>query len=127
MTKKFHIFLFILTFGFFVTPNMTYACGTKSTKTEKSCCKKDNDNKDNKKNCSKNHNSKNEKNNDGCGGENGQSSCHCSTTNCAFALSFWTETKTNTYFPEFKKCKSYYIENYHSDGFYSIWTPPNIG
>jgi len=40
MTKKFHILLVILTLGFFATPTLTYACGTKSTKTEKSCCKK---------------------------------------------------------------------------------------
>ena len=35
MTKKFHILLVILTLGFFATPTLTYACGTKSTKTEK--------------------------------------------------------------------------------------------
>jgi hypothetical protein len=32
MTKKFHILLIILTLGFFATPTLTYACGTKSTK-----------------------------------------------------------------------------------------------
>ena len=113
MTKKFHILLVILTLGFFATPTLTYACGTKSTKTEKSCCK--------------NHKSKSDKDKNSCNGKCNNSNCSCPTNHCSFALPFWTETKVKTYFAESKKIKNYYNENYLSDGFKSIWTPPKIG
>ncbi|MBL0303766.1 MAG: hypothetical protein IPQ23_19045 [Cytophagaceae bacterium] len=53
MTKKFHILLIILTLGIFATPTLTYACGTKSDQTEKSCCKKSETEKDSKKTVAK--------------------------------------------------------------------------
>jgi hypothetical protein len=124
MTKKFHILLIIFTLGIFATPMLTYACGTKTTETEKSCCKKNKTTKDTKKDCCKNHKSKNER---GCDGKCNNSNCSCPTAHFAFALPFWTETKVKTYFAESKKIKNYYNENYLSDGFKSIWTPPNIG
>jgi len=127
MTKKFHILLIILTLGFFATPTLTYACGTKSTKTEKSCCKKSETEKNSKKDCCKNHKSKSDKDKNSCNGKCNNSNCSCPTDHCAFALPFWTETKVKTYFAESKKIKNYYNENYLSDGFRSIWTPPNIG
>jgi len=127
MTKKFLILLIILTLGFFATPTLTYACGTKSTKTERSCCKKSETEKSNKNDCCKNHRSKNGKNDGGCGGKCNHKSCSCPTTNFAFALPFWTEIKVKIYFAESEKIKNYYNENYLSDGFVSIWTPPNIG
>jgi len=116
-----------LTLAFFATPIHTYACGTKSTKTEKSCCKKTETEKNNIKNCCKNHNSKSEKEKNGCDGKCNSSSCSCPTNHCAFALSFWIETKVKTSFAKSKKTNSYYNENYLSDGFVLIWTPPNIG
>lgn len=124
MTKKFHILLIILTIGFFATPTLTYACGTKSPKTEKSCCKKNKTTKDNKKDCCKNHKSKNEK---GCDGKCNNSNCSCPTTHFAFSMPFCSELRAKTYFAESKKTKNYYNENYLSDGFVSIWAPPNIG
>jgi hypothetical protein len=127
MTKKFHLLLIILTIGFFATPTLTYACGTKTTQTEKSCCKKAENEKDNKKDCCKESNSKSDKNNKGCDGKCGHSSCSCPSSNCAFVLSFWTTPRTKTYFVESKKIKNHYNENYLSDGFISIWKPPNIG
>lgn len=127
MTKKFHILLIILTLGFFATPTLTYACGTKSMKTEKSCCKKIKTNKDNKKDCCKNHKSKNDKDNNGCDGKCNNSNCSCPTTHFALALPFWTETRGKIYFAKSKKSKSDYNETYLSSGFVSIWTPPNIG
>lgn len=127
MTKKFHILLIILTLGFFATPTLTYACGTKTDKTEKSCCEKDKSDKINKKDCCKNHKSKNSKNDDGCGGKCKNKYCNCPVVHYAFNLPFSTEIKTKTCFAESKKAKSYYNETYLSSGFYSIWTPPNIG
>ena len=124
MTKKFHILLIILTLGFFATPTLTYACGSKSTKTEKSCCKQG---KSNKKDCCKKSNSKSDKDNNGCDGKCNNSNCSCPTTHFAFSMPFWTELRAKTYFAESKKTKNYYNENYLSDGFVSIWTPPNIG
>ena len=124
MTKKFHILLIILTLGLFATPTLTYACETKSTKTETSSCKKDKSDKTEKKDCCKNHQSKNSKNEDGCGGKCKHLSCSCPVAHYAFNLPFSTELKTKTCFTESKKVKSYYNETYLSSGFYSIWTPP---
>ena len=112
--------------GFFLTPTLTYACGKSHTKTEKSCCDKKTSQTD-KKDCCKNHKSKSDKDKNSCNGKCNNSNCSCPTNHCAFALPFWTETKVKTYFAESKKIKNYYNENYLSDGFKSIWTPPNIG
>ena len=127
MTKKFHILLIILTLGFFATPTLTYACGTKSVKTEKSCCKKSKTEKNSKKDCCNKNKSKNDKENKGCDGKCNHSNCSCPTAHHTIALPFWTEIKTKFHFAESKKIKNYYNENYLSDGFISIWTPPNIG
>ena len=127
MIKKFHILLIILTLGIFATPTLTYACGKKSTKTEKSCCKKSKTEKSNKKECCKKSNSKSDNENNGCDGKCNNSNCSCPTVHFAFALPFDAELKAKTNFTESKKTKLYYNENYLSDGFTSIWTPPNIG
>ena len=127
MTKKFHILLIILTLGIFAIPTLTYACGTKNAKTEKSCCKKSKTEKNSKKDCCKRNNSKSDKDNSGCDGKCNNSNCSCPTVHFAFALPFYVEIKAKTYFTESKKTKLYYNENYLSDGFTSIWTPPNIG
>lgn len=127
MTKKFHILLIILTIGFFATPMITYACGTKTTKTEKSCCKKSKNEKDNKKDCCEKGNSKRDNDDKGCDGKCNNSNCSCPTTHFAFSMPFWTKIRAKTYFAESKKTKNYYNESYPSDGFVCIWTPPNIG
>lgn len=124
MTNKFHILLIILTIGFFATPTLTYACGTNTNNTEKSCCKKDKSNKTEKKDCCKNHKSKNDGD---CGGNCKHPSCSCPVVHYAFNLPFSTELKTKPFFAESKKLKFYDKETYLSSGFYSIWTPPNIG
>ena len=112
MSRLFYIVL-ISVFGVFATPTLSYACGTKNAKTEKSCCK--------------NNNSKSDKNDNGCDGKCNNSNCSCPTVHFAFALPIYVEIKAKTYFTESKKTKLYYNENYLSDGFTSIWTPPNIG
>ena len=127
MTKKFQILHIILTLGFFATPTLTYACGTETTKTEKSCCKKSKTEKNSKKDFCKKSNSKSDNENNDCDGKCKNSNCSCPTTHFAFALPFYVEIKAKTYFTEGKKTKLYYNENYLSGGFTSIWTPPNIG
>lgn len=126
MTRKFHIILIIFVLGFFGTPTSSYACGTKSTKTEKSCCKKNKEsNKAEKKSCCK---KKSANNSDGCDGNCNDSDCSCPTTNSTvFALTFYTELYKQTTFPQNKISKSYYNETYLSSGFHSIWQPPKIG
>lgn len=126
MIKKFHILLIILTLGFLTTPTLTYACGTKTTQTQKSCCKKSKTEKNNKNDCCKKRNSNSDKENNGCDGKCNKSNCSCPTTNFAFILPFCTEDKVKIYFAKTKKNKNYYNENHLSDGFTSIWTPPKI-
>jgi hypothetical protein len=127
MAKKFHILLITLILSFFATPTLTYACGTKTNKTEKSCCKKDKSDNTVNTDCCKNHKTKNDKNDDGCVEKCKHPSCSCPVVNFAFNLPFSTGFKTKTCFSEGKKVKSYYNETFLSSGFYSIWTPPNIG
>ena len=126
MSRLFYIVL-ISVFGFFLIPSQSYACGTKTTKTEKSCCKKSKNEENSKKDCCKKNNSKSDKEDKGCDGRCNNSNCSCPTVHFAFALTFYAEIKAKTYFTESKKTKLYYNENYLSDGFTSIWTPPNIG
>ncbi|MBK7305402.1 MAG: hypothetical protein IPI90_19655 [Saprospiraceae bacterium] len=83
--------------------------------------------KSNKKECCKKSNSKSDNENNGCDGKCNNSNCSCPTVHFAFALPFYAELKAKTNFTESKKTKLYYNENYLSDGFTSIWTPPNIG
>lgn len=123
MTKKFHILVIILTFAFFTIPAMTYACGAKTSKTEKSCCKKDKTTNANKKNCCKNQPTKN---GNGCEGKCNDSNCSCQITHTAIALPFWTETNFNTYLTHRKRINNYYNETYLSDGFTSILFHPKI-
>lgn len=127
MTKKFHILLIVLTLGFFMTPTLTYACGNKSVKTEKSSCKKEKTDKSEKKDCCKNHQSKNGKSDDSCNGKCKDTSCSCPTTNGSLALSLFAELNLKNSFAESKKLKFYIKEIFLSSGFYSIWTPPHIG
>ena len=107
--------------GFFLTPTLTYACGKKSEKTEKSCCEKGTSQNDTKECCKKSH-SQDNKNDNGCGGQCGNPSCHCPTVN--ITLPFVSEVKHNLFYVE--KLSIYYTETYISSGFRSIWLPPKI-
>lgn len=123
MLNKFHILIIILTLGFFAKPTLTYACGTSATKSEKSCCKKSENENDNKKDCCKKSNSQNDK---GCDGKCGNSSCHCTASCNSFAVPYFVTFKSK-FFPSISK-KSLFPrdDNYFSSGFYSIWLPPKI-
>lgn len=69
---------------------MTYACGAKTSKTEKSCCKKDKTTNANKKNCCKNQPTKNDKS---CEVKCNDSNCSCQITNTAIALLYFLKKK----------------------------------
>lgn len=109
--------------GFFLTPTLTYACGTNTEKTEKSCCEKGTSKTDKKDCCKKDHSQK-DKNDDGCGGKCKNPSCHCPTLNFTIALPFVSELKHRISFVE--KQSILYTETYISSGFHSIWLPPKI-
>lgn len=55
MNKQIHILIIILAIGFFMLPDSTYACGTKS---EKLCCKQETTSKTEKKSVAKRSNQK---------------------------------------------------------------------
>lgn len=125
MIKKVYIALLVLILGFLATPNVTYACGTKKSTTESSCCKKSPSKKDNHSNCCQKNKSKqsNEDNvcNDVC------NTTSCNSPNVQFLLTIDSFTTGKTYFLKSEKIKSFFNETYLSSGFVSIWTPPNIG
>jgi hypothetical protein len=122
MTRQISILLIVM-LGFFLTPTLTYACGTSAKKTEKSCCEKGASKAD-KKDCCKQDHSQKDKNDDGCGGQCGNSSCHCPTLNIAIALPFVSELKHNVFIAQKRSIP--YTETYFSSGFLSIWLPPKI-
>lgn len=112
--------------GFLTKPTFTFACGTNSDKTEKSCCKKDKAHKTEKKDCCKNHESKKGKDSKDCDGNCKHSSCNCQVVHYAFISTFSTHLNLEFYLVISEKTKSLHTENYLSDGFHYIWIPPNI-
>ena len=122
MKKQLHILIIILTLGFFLSPTLSYACGTK---TEKSCCKKEKTSKTEKKDCCNNKQSKDKDNS--CGGKCGYSNCTSSTSvNCSLIECYEIEFKNNNLDFSEEKSKFYHSENLISSGFTSIWLPPKI-
>ena len=127
MTKKFHILLAVLALGFFSTPKLAYSCETNSSKTEKSCCKKNKTDDTDKKVCCTHHHFKNNQNEDDCKGKCKKPSCTCTTSHCVFTTPLLFTLKSKSGFIVSKK-NNLYDKNIHlSDGFHSVWTPPNIG
>ena len=120
MKKRLHILIIILTIGFFLSPTLNYACGTK---TEKSCCKKEISSKTEKKECCKNH-SKDKENS--CGGKCGHSNCTNSTVN--FSIVEFNDFKFNNNNFDFSSIKQnfYYSKTNIANGFTSVWLPPKI-
>lgn len=120
MIKNLYIFSFILLVGLLFTPTNTSACGTKSVKTEKSCCK---NNKSDKKCCSEGKSGTKEK---GCKGKCGHSNC---TTTCGQASMTFVNTidfELNKTVLFSKKSSFTYINNNISSGYFSLWLIPKI-
>ena len=123
MKKQLHILIIILTLGFFLSPTLSYACGTK---TEKSCCKKETTSKTEKKDCCKGKHSKDE--DKSCGGKCVHSNCKSSTSINFSLISFYEiEFKNNSFDFSAEKSKFYHSKTFISSGFTSIWLIPKIG
>ena len=127
MTKKIYILLIIM-LGVALIPSDTFACGSKSGK---SCCKTENvESHSTKKSAAKACCSKGKKgikDNESCGGKCGDKSCQCPVFNYSpLVPSFHSLEIKNHFFPTDKQNLTY-LETNISSGFYSIWTPPNIG
>ncbi len=122
MTKRLYI-LFVFILGFAVAPSVAVACGSGS---EKCCCTSKTAQKaDAKDCCKKNANQPKEK--DDCGGKCSDKSCHCPTVSYSLMSAFYFEMSHFSFHFSGEKHNFCRLEIYPSAGFYSIWTPPNIG
>lgn len=122
MSKKFYIVLLVL-LGFFMTPGIALACGTK---TEKACCKKNAHLEKDKKECCKKEQSSNEKSHEGCAGACKNLTCSNSTVYLGMTTSFYHELNNQLFSFSTKKQNHYYSEIFISSHFRSIWLPPKI-
>ena len=122
MKKRLHILIIILTLGFFLSPTLSYACGTK---TEKSCCKKVTTSKTEKKDCCNGRNSKGKDNS--CGGKCGHSNCTSSTSiNFSLISTFEIDFNSTNFDFSSEKQKFYNTKTFISSGFSSVWLIPKI-
>ena len=121
MKNRLHILIIILTLGFFLSPTLSYACGTK---TEKSCCKKETSSKTENKDCCNGKHSKDKDNS--CGGKCGHS--NCTTSSVTFSIISFNEIqfKNNIFDFSSEKPKFYPSKTFISSGFTSVWLPPKI-
>ena len=126
MNKKFHIMTLFFVLGVFLIPSTGYSCGTKSVKTEKSCCSEKTSNKKESKSCCGSRSTEEEGN--PCNGKCGHSNCTTVST-AGFSLFVYNEIEfTNNNFDfSTNKSKFFHSENLLSDGFASIWLIPKIG
>jgi len=122
MTKKVYI-LFIFVLGFALIPRISHACSSSS---EKSCCKKENSEKSIAQGCCKKE-KQHSNGNDNCGGTCGDKSCHCLAFHFSIMISIFQEGANNSVDFLHEKQIFSHLEINLSSGFYSIWTPPNIG
>ncbi len=122
MTKFYCIALFTV-IGFFLTPEQSYACGTKSNKIETSSTKQP-DSGIEKKDCCDKEKGQCGKNGKDCDGKCGNPACHCPTNCINFTIPFFAQ-----YSPikvMLSKPIFYYQETCYSPGLLSIWLPPKI-
>ncbi len=127
MLQKFHILLVITFIGCLTVPMKSYACGTKPSKTEKSCCLKEKPEKSKKNICCAKHKMTVQKDGNSCGGNCDNSTCSCPSPFSALVMpKFFVKITINTFIAR-NSVKSFYNQTYHSSGFGYIWTPPNIG
>ena len=101
---------------------MTFACGNTSNK---SCAKTEMASGNCKmKCCQKKSKSKSDK---GCDGKCGKSTCQIQTVSFGAILPLLSEIKNNNFLVSDPKQAFYNQETNISNGFYFIWSPPNIG
>lgn len=122
MTKHFYILLIVI-LGFFLTPTLTYAFGSKFEKTEKTCYTTEASQSYTKDCCKKSHPHK-DKTNDGYNGKCKDSLCHCPSINFNIVISVVPEMIFKNHFVA--KQNLFNTKSYISSGFYSIWLLPKI-
>ena len=122
MSKKFYIVLLVM-LGFFMTPSVAFACGTK---TEKACCKKESSSKKDKKECCKKEQSSKKESHEGCSGACKDVPCSSSTVYIGMTSLFHTELNNQLFSFSTEKQNYYYSEIFISSDFRSIWLPPKI-
>src|SRR5690606_33298235 len=120
MKRQYYI-LFIVLFGFFLTPTLSFACSNPTEKTEKACCEKENPT-DQKKDCCKKGHSQNNSDGHDCDGNFTHSLCHCPGFHCNVVF----PSTSNEHIQFVLKQNFTDIEAYISSGFYSSWIPPKI-
>ncbi len=119
--KNFYIIILVL-IGFFWMPSSIFACGMTS---KKASCKSEMSAGNCKmKCCQKKSKDKSDK---GCEGKCGKSTCQIQTVSFSAILYAFTEIKNNHFLVSTSKQVFYNNETNPSDGFYFIWSPPNIG
>lgn len=121
MSKKVYILLLVM-LGFFMTPSVAFACGTKS---ETSCCKKESSTAEQKECCKKEKKSK-ESSHDGCNGACKNISCGSSTIHLGLTAVVNAELNKQIFSFSPEKQNYYYSEIFISSHFRSIWLPPKI-
>ena len=121
MFTKAHILFIFLTFGFFLLPNVNYACDIAK---QNSCCATEQIEKSAKKDCCK---KSSEQENNSCGGKCGHSNCTSSAPVNFSLLSFFEiEFKNNNIDFSTEELNFYYSKTFISSGFTSVWLPPKI-
>jgi hypothetical protein len=120
MTKKFYIMLLVV-LGFFMTPSIAFACGTKS---EKACCKKEAASQTEKTACC--NKEKKSKSHEGCNGGCKHVSCTSSVVSLALSSPFSVALNSQLFSFSPEKQNYYYSEIFISSDFRSIWLPPKI-
>ena len=119
--KKIHFILLVL-IGFSIMPNATFACGMTSKRA--SCKTEINSGNCKMKCCQKNSKNKSDKS---CEGKCGKSTCQIQTVSFGAVLPTFLEINNNNFLVSTSKQIFYNYETNISDGFYFIWSPPNIG
>ncbi len=115
-------FILIILLGFLLMPNLSFACNetpkkssckteVKSGNCKVKCCQKKSKNKSDK--C--------------CGGKCGKTTCQIQTVSFVAVFPNLSEIKNKNFLISTSKPIFYDHETNIADGFYSIWSPPNIG
>jgi len=119
--KAYLMLIFILVFA--LASVKSYAYGAKP---EQPCCKKEiAKESDTKRCCKKTTNTKED--NLGCEGKCGDKSCQCPNIHTNLIAISYQESIKNSFDFIDNKQKFQHLETLISSGFYSIWSPPNIG
>lgn len=122
MTKQFYIWLLFL-WGILLVPVTTYACGTKSHYTEKSCTSNTTaTNKSEKECCEKEPTTNREQT--GCSDNCKMTSCHYSPASGCVMQLWEIALPTAMYSPE--KTGNWPSVFHITSGYQSIWLPPKI-